>query len=104
MNGRGQKPGKWHRTKTYSSLRTEHFELRCERRAGGWIGVVSACSAGVGGWSLILAHVAGTARASREEAEAATITAAYTLAEELREAAHRAFIEAAAQGTAEGAK
>lgn len=87
MMGRGQKPGQWHRTKTYSSLRTDYFELRAEKRGGSWIALVNVPVAGVGVDEQVLRWAPTPDGTTREEAERAAAQAARDLAAELLAAA-----------------
>ncbi len=88
---RGQKLGQWHRTKTRSSLVTGYFELRAERRKGGWIAYVDVAEPqGDGYGDLPLTTPETDEGATREDAERVACETARDLADELIEAARMA--------------
>lgn len=78
---RGQKIGQWHRTKTYSSLVTGRFELRCDRHGRGWTAHVEIWGEEYTREPLTYAPI--VAGATREDAEKAACDAARELAAEL---------------------
>ena len=88
---RGQKIGQWHRAKTYSSLVTGYFELRAERRKGGWIAYVDVADpqGDEYGDSPLTAPETDEG-ATREDAEMVACETARDLADELIEAARMA--------------